>query len=152
MSDFIVMTKERIGYIGLGIMGLPMVTNLLKAGYSLTVLSRTKSRADTLLAAGAKWVNTPAEAANASDVVITCLPDTPDVEEVLIGRNGIITVAKSGLICIDMSTIAPNVTQSLAKRLSQDEITLLDAPVSGGQNGAIEAKLSIMVGGKVDAL
>jgi 2-hydroxy-3-oxopropionate reductase len=146
------MTKERIGYIGLGIMGLPMATNLLKAGYSLTVLSRTKSKADTLLAAGAKWANTPAEAANASDVVITCLPNTPDVEEVLIGRNGIITVAKSGLICIDMSTIAPNVTQSLAKRLSQDEITLLDAPVSGGQNGAIEAKLSIMVGGKVDAL
>jgi len=146
------MTKERIGYIGLGIMGMPMAANLLKAGYSLTVFSRTKSKADSLLKAGARWANTPAEVAKDTDVVITCLPDTPDVEEVLIGRNGIITVAKSGLICIDMSTIAPNVTKSLANELIKKGITLLDAPVSGGQNGAIEAKLSIMVGGTADAL
>lgn len=146
------MTKEKIGYIGLGIMGLPMAGHLLKAGYSLTVFSRTKSKADALLAAGAKWANSPAEVANASDVVITCLPDTPDVQAVLTGQSGVQSVQKAGQICIDMSTIAPNATQALSKRLAQDGITLLDAPVSGGQNGAIEAKLSIMVGGEKAAL
>ena len=146
------MTKERIGYIGLGIMGVPMATNLLKAGYSLTVFSRTKSKADALLGSGARWANTPAEVANQSDVVITCLPDTPDVKEVLIGCNGVVTASKRDLICIDMSTIAPNMTQSISKQLSKDGITLLDAPVSGGQIGALEAKLSIMVGGPADAL
>jgi 3-hydroxyisobutyrate dehydrogenase len=146
------MTKERIGYIGLGIMGLPMATNLLKAGYSLTVFSRTKSKADTLLAGGARWANTPAEVAKCSDVVITCLPDTPDVKTVLIGDNGVVTASKNDFICIDMSTIAPNVTQTLALELAKKGITLLDAPVSGGQNGAIEAKLSVMVGGPIEML
>jgi 3-hydroxyisobutyrate dehydrogenase len=146
------MTKEKIGYIGLGIMGLPMATNLLKAGYSLTVFSRTKSKADTLLAAGAKWAISPAEVANVSDIVITCLPDTPDVKAVLTGQNSVQSVHKVGQICIDMSTIAPNVTQALSFELKNRGITLLDAPVSGGQIGAIEAKLSIMVGGEKDTL
>jgi 3-hydroxyisobutyrate dehydrogenase len=146
------MTKERIGYIGLGIMGMPMATNLLKAGYSLAIFSRTKSKADALLIAGANWANNPAEVAKNSDVIITCLPDTPDVQQVLLGENGIITAARSGLICVDMSTISPAVTQQMAVLLGQKGITLLDAPVSGGQIGAIEAKLSIMAGGPAEAI
>ncbi|MFA5554241.1 MAG: NAD(P)-dependent oxidoreductase [Phycisphaerae bacterium] len=141
------MPEERIGFIGTGIMGKPMAMNLLKAGYSLVVHNRTKSKASALLDAGAQWADTPALTASESDIVITCLPDTPDVEKVLLGKNGIIESSRSGLICIDMSTISPKSTQQIAAKLQTKKIILMDAPVSGGQIGAIEAKLSIMAGG-----
>lgn len=144
--------KERVSFIGTGILGAPMVHNLLKAGYSLTVHTRTKSKAMMLLTAGAAWADTPAQAAQSADVLFTCVPDTPDVEKVLLGPSGVIESARPGLICIDMSTISPEATRDIAARLAEKAVTLLDAPVSGGQIGAIEAKLSIMVGGPAEAL
>lgn len=144
--------KDRIAFIGTGIMGAPMAHNLIRSGYLLTVHTRTPSKAQPLLDAGAAWAPTGARAAAAADVVFTCLPDTPDVENVLLGQNGVIESARKGLICVDMSTISPDATKEMAAQLAQRGVTLLDAPVSGGQIGAIEAKLSIMVGGPVEVL
>jgi 3-hydroxyisobutyrate dehydrogenase len=141
------MAGERIGFIGTGIMGQPMCLNLLKAGYALTVHSRTKSRAEAVLSAGAAWAETPAQVAQASDVLITCVPDTPDVRNVLLGERGVIEGAKAGLICVDMSTISPAATKEMGQILQGKGVTLLDAPISGGEIGAIEGKLSIMMGG-----
>lgn len=141
MSDF------RIAFIGTGIMGKPMALNLLAAGFALTVHSRTKSKAEEVLKAGASWADTPAEAAANTDVVITCVTDTPDVKKVLLGKSGVIESARAGLICIDMSTICPFETQQMAKRLAEKGVIFIDAPVSGGQIGARQAKLSIMAGG-----
>ncbi|MFA5292628.1 MAG: NAD(P)-dependent oxidoreductase [Phycisphaerae bacterium] len=141
------MTQFRIAFIGIGIMGKPMALNLLKAGFALTVHARTKSKADEVIKAGALWADTPAEAAKDKDIVITCVTDTPDVREVLLGKNGVIESSHSGLICIDMSTISPDQTQEMAKTLAEKDVVLIDAPISGGQIGAIEAKLSIMAGG-----
>lgn len=139
--------NKRLAFIGMGIMGGPMAQNLLKAGYAVTVHTRTQSRAQPVLEAGAKWADSPAGAAADADVVITCVTDTPDVQAVLLGEKGVIESARPGLVCIDMSTISPEATQAMAETLSQRGVQLLDAPVSGGQIGAIEAKLSIMVGG-----
>jgi 3-hydroxyisobutyrate dehydrogenase len=139
--------KFALAFIGMGIMGRPMAMNLLKAGFKLTINSRTKAKAEEVISAGAVWANSPAEAAKNADVVITCVTDTPDVKNVLLGKNGIIEAAREGLICIDMSTISPSETQDMAKLLGQKKVILIDAPVSGGQIGAIEAKLSIMAGG-----
>ena len=139
--------KEKIAFIGMGIMGAPMVQNLLRAGYPVTVHSRTKSKAQPVLDAGAAWDDTPAQAARNVEIVITCVTDTPDVEKVLLGENGVIESAQQGMICIDMSTISPEATKEMAQTLSEKGVQLLDAPISGGQIGAIEAKLSIMVGG-----
>jgi len=144
--------KQRIAFIGMGVMGLPMACNLLKAGFALTVHSRTAAKAQPALAAGAAWAHTPAAAAATADVVITCVTDTPDVQAVLLGKNGVIESARKGLICVDMSTICPDTTRRMAATLAEKGVTLLDAPVSGGQIGAIEAKLSIMVGGDAAAL
>ena len=141
------MADERIGFIGTGIMGEPMVRNLLKAGFRLTINNRTKQKAEKLLSEGAKWADNPAQVAKDSDVVITCVPDTPDVKMVLLGKAGVIEGARAGLICIDMSTISPAVTKEMGAILAAKGVTLIDAPVSGGQIGAIEAKLSIMAGG-----
>ncbi len=143
--------SERIGFIGTGIMGRPMAANLLRAGYSLTVHNRTRQKAEPLLDAGAAWAETPAEAAAVSDVVITCVPDTPDVRDVLLGPAGVIEKAAAGLICVDMSTISPAATIEMGKTLAEKGVTLLDAPISGGEIGAIEARLSIMVGGSEEA-
>ncbi|MHC4155915.1 MAG: NAD(P)-dependent oxidoreductase [Planctomycetota bacterium] len=145
------MAGERIGFIGTGIMGRPMSLNLLKAGYALIVHNRTKSRAEAVLAGGASWAETPAEVAQSSDVVITCVPDTPDVRQVLLGENGVIEGAKAGLICVDMSTISPAATKQMGQILQGRGVTLLDAPISGGEIGAIEGKLSIMMGGPREA-
>ncbi|MHC4346777.1 MAG: NAD(P)-dependent oxidoreductase [Planctomycetota bacterium] len=145
------MAGERVGFIGTGIMGRPMCLNLLKAGYVLTVHSRTKSRAEAVLAAGASWAETPAEVAQTSDVLITCVPDTPDVRNVLLGQGGVIEGAKAGLICVDMSTISPAATKQMGQILQGKGVTLLDAPISGGEIGAIEGKLSIMMGGPKEA-
>lgn len=141
------MEKPKIGIIGLGIMGLPMSKNLLKNGYELVVHNRSSASVDALVSLGAESCNTPAEVAKESDIVITMLPDSPDVEEVALGDNGIIEGADQNTIYIDMSTIAPMVSQKVAKALSEKGIACIDAPVSGGEVGAINATLSIMAGG-----
>jgi len=138
----------KLAFIGIGIMGKPMALNLLKAGFALTIHSRTKSKANEVITAGASWADSPAQAAKNADVVIVCVTDTPDVKNVLLGKNGVIESAHPGLICIDMSTISPIETQSMAKMLAEKQVILIDAPVSGGQLGAIEGKLSIMAGGQ----
>jgi 3-hydroxyisobutyrate dehydrogenase len=146
------MACEKIGFIGTGIMGAPMAHNLLKAGYEVAVHNRTKVKADHLIAVGAAWGDSPADVAKDSNIVITCLPDTPDVEQVLLGQRGVIEAAKPGLICIDMSTISPAATKEMGSALSAKGVTLIDAPISGGEIGAIEAKLSIMMGGPKKAV
>ena len=146
------MAKDRLGYIGTGIMGGPMTRNLLKAGYAVTVHNRTKAKAHALLAEGANWAQTPADVARHSDMVITCVPDTPDVRQVLLGKNGVMEAARPGLICVDMSTISPAATKQMGQVLQEKSVTLIDAPVSGGQIGAIEGKLSIMMGGPKDTV
>jgi len=137
-----------IGFIGLGIMGRPMALNLIKAGYSLTVFNRTRARTEPLAAAGAAVADSPAKAAGASDVVITIVSDTPDVESVLFDSGGLFQGEIQGKTVIDMSTISPEVTVEFARRLAEKGCEMLDAPVSGGEKGAIDATLSIMVGGK----
>jgi 3-hydroxyisobutyrate dehydrogenase-like beta-hydroxyacid dehydrogenase len=139
-----------IGFIGLGIMGRPMALNLIKAGFKLTVFNRTRSKTEPLAAAGAAVADSPAEVARASDVVITIVSDTPDVESVLFGSDGLFQGADNGRVVIDMSTISPEATVEFASRLAGKGCEMLDAPVSGGEKGAIEATLSIMVGGKRD--
>lgn len=146
------MACEKIGFIGTGIMGAPMAHNLLKAGHEVAVHNRTKVKADHLIAVGAAWGDSPADVARDSNIVITCLPDTPDVEQVLLGQRGVIEAAKPGLICIDMSTISPAATKEMGSALSAKGVTLIDAPISGGEIGAIEAKLSIMMGGPKKAV
>lgn len=138
---------ERVGFIGLGIMGRGMAHNLLKAGFELRVWNRTASRADELVQAGAIASSTPAELAAESDVVIVCVSDTPDVVEVILGEQGVIQRAQSGTLVIDMSTISPQTTQDIAAKLKDKGIHMLDAPVSGGSEGAARGTLSIMVGG-----
>jgi 3-hydroxyisobutyrate dehydrogenase len=141
---------DRIGFAGLGIMGLPMARNLLKAGFSITVFNRTRSKAEELAAEGAKLAETPAELARESDIVITIVTNSPDVEQVVLGNNGVIDGAQPGALLIDMSTISPEVTRSIGDRLAERNVSMLDAPVSGGERGAIEGTLSIMVGGAGD--
>jgi 2-hydroxy-3-oxopropionate reductase len=144
-------TLPTIGFIGLGIMGKPMARNLMKAGYALTVLNRSRGPVDELVAEGAKGGTTPRDVAANSDVVITMLPDSPDVESVAVGPDGIAAGIKAGALWIDMSTIAPATTKRVAEQLAAKGITSLDAPVSGGEKGAIDAALSIMVGGSDEA-
>jgi 2-hydroxy-3-oxopropionate reductase len=141
------MPTEVIGFIGLGIMGRPMALNLIKAGYKLVVTSRSRGPIDAVAAAGAKAVDTPAEVAREADVVITMVPDTPDVELVVGGKNGILDGLKRGAIVIDMSTISPDATRRLAAAVAAKGGSMLDAPVSGGDIGAKNATLTIMVGG-----
>jgi len=143
---------DRIGFIGLGIMGRPMARNLMKAGFPLTVWNRSRPGIDELVSEGAAEGGSPADVARRSAVVITIVGDSPDVEEVALGRNGIIEGAHPGLVHIDMSTISPQVTRRIAGRLAEAGVEMLDAPVSGGQQGAIEGTLSIMVGGKAETL
>lgn len=137
----------RIGFIGLGLMGKPMARNLMCAGYQLTVHNRSRAPVEELAAEGATPATSPREVAGASEVVITCLPDSPEVEEVVLGPDGIVESARPGLIYIDMSTISPTVTRRLAAQLAEVGITMLDAPVSGGDIGAQQGTLAVMVGG-----
>ncbi len=141
---------ERVGFIGLGIMGKPMARNLLAAGFTLTVHSRSPGPVDELVAEGATAAGSPAEVARASDVVITMLPDTPDVEQVLLGPAGVVEGASSGTLVIDMSTIDPGPARRFAEALALQGVHMLDAPVSGGEKGATDGALSIMVGGDGD--
>ena len=138
---------EVIGFIGLGIMGRPMATNLLRAGFELTVHSRSSGPVDELVASGAERASSPREVAGASTVTITMLPDTPDVEEVLAGSDGVIDGVTSGSLVIDMSSIDPGATRNLAGAFADRGVAMLDAPVSGGERGAIDGSLSVMVGG-----
>jgi len=132
-------------------MGLPMAGHLLAAGHRLTVHTRTRARAEPLLARGAAWADSPAAAASAADVVFMCVPDTPDVEAVVLGGKGIMESARAGLRVVDHSTISPSATRRLAEALAQKGSCFLDAPVSGGDVGARNATLSIMVGGEESA-
>ena len=141
---------DTIGFIGLGIMGKPMAHNLLKAGFPLVVHNRHQEVTAEFVAAGASPGVRPRDIAASCDILITMLPASPQVEEVLLGPDGAIEGARAGLIVIDMSTISPVVTRTLAARLAAQGITMLDAPVSGGDRGAIAGTLSIMVGGDED--
>lgn len=138
---------QTVGFIGLGIMGRPMARNLLKAGYPLIVHSRSQGPVDELIKAGAKAATSPKAVAEQVEILITMLPNSPDVELVALGKNGIIEADNRRLILVDMSTISPIVSQKIAKTLEPKGIRMLDAPVSGGEKGAVEAALSIMVGG-----
>ncbi|CAN5918498.1 NAD(P)-dependent oxidoreductase [soil metagenome] len=141
------MTDERVGFIGLGIMGQGMSRNLLDAGFDLTVWNRTSERADELVEAGAARADSPAAVAETADIVISCVADTPDVEQVLTGDDGVLHGAAAGTLVVDCSTISPDVTRTIAAALAERDIEMLDAPISGGSEGAADGTLSIMVGG-----
>ena len=140
--------SARIGFIGLGIMGKPMAKNLIKAGYSLVVHNRSRGKVDELVKEGATAATSPKEVASGVDIVITMLPNSPDVELVALGPGGIKEGSKPGQLLIDMSTINPIVSQKIAKELLTIGVAMVDAPVSGGEKGAIDAALSIMAGGE----
>ena len=142
------MNNQRIGFVGVGIMGQPMALNLIRSGYQLQVFARRPQAAATLIAASATAADSPARAAQAADIIITMVSDTPDVEEVVLGNQGILEGARAGSVVVDMSTISPSATRSIAATLQSRGIEMLDAPVSGGEQGAISGSLSIMVGGK----
>ena len=143
---------RRVGFIGLGTMGMPMARNLIKAGFDVTVYNRTPAKAATLAAEGARKASSPAEVAAGNPVIITIVSDTPDVESVILGWNGVIEKVQPGSVVADMSTISPEATRKIAARLSEKGCHMLDAPVSGGEQGAIDGTLSIMVGGDEQAL
>jgi 2-hydroxy-3-oxopropionate reductase len=142
---------ETIGFIGLGVMGKPMAKNLIKAGLPLVVHNRSRGAVDEVTAAGAKAGSSPADVAKQATVVITMLPDTADVERVLTGPDGVLAGLQRGALVIDMSSISPVATERLAAAVADKGASMLDAPVSGGEIGAINASLSIMVGGDAAA-
>lgn len=137
-----------IGFIGLGIMGKPMSKNLLKAGYDLVVFDLNKSAVEDVVQAGARGADSIANVAGTCDIIITMLPNSPQVEEVVLGKGGILEAAKEGTTLIDMSSIAPLASQKIAGKCREKGIRMLDAPVSGGEPKAVDATLSIMAGGE----
>jgi 2-hydroxy-3-oxopropionate reductase len=146
------MANPIIGFIGLGIMGKPMARNLIKAGYSLVVHNRSRAAVDELSKEGAQPASSSKEVAARSEVIITMLPDSPDVELVYAGENGVFSGVKTGMLLVDMSSISPIVARKLAADAQNRGMDMLDAPVSGGEAGAIGATLSIMIGGKASAV
>jgi 3-hydroxyisobutyrate dehydrogenase len=138
---------EKIGFVGLGIMGQGMSKNLLKAGFEVTVWNRTTAKLEPLVAAGAQAAKSPADVAARSDITVICVSDTPDVEAVVTGPGGVIEGVSAGSLVIDCSTISPTATQALAAALAKRDVAMLDAPISGGSEGAANGTLSIMVGG-----
>lgn len=140
----------KIAFIGMGTMGVPMAINLLKAGYEVTVHNRTRAKEKPVVAMGANRASSPQEAAIGAEIIITCVSDSPDVQQVILGENSVINGAQSGTIVIDMSTISPSITRHIAATLAQKKIKMLDAPVSGGSEGAKQGTLSIMVGGEAE--
>src|SRR5262249_38944155 len=144
--------SETIGFIGLGIMGKPMARNLLKAGYPLLVHNRSSASVEELANEGAAPAASAYEVAAAADILITVLPDSPDVEQVYNGPEGVFAGARPGALLIDMSTISPVVARKLAADAERRGLDMLDAPVSGGEAGAVGATLSIMIGGKISAV
>jgi 2-hydroxy-3-oxopropionate reductase len=146
------MANPKIGFIGLGIMGKPMARNLIKAGYSLVIHNRSRAAVDELSKEGAQTAANPQEVAGRSEILITMLPDSPDVELVYTGENGVFAGVKGGMLLIDMSSISPVVARKLAADAEKRGCEMIDAPVSGGEAGAISATLSIMIGGKASAV
>ena len=143
--------KERIGFLGLGVMGRPMALNLIRAGYSVTAFDIDPLPVNAIVHAGAKRGNSPAHVAQQSDVIITMLPDSPQVEEVITGKDGVLEGAREGSLVIDMSSIAPMVAKRVAAQVRKKGMDMLDAPVSGGEPKAIDGTLSIMAGGEESA-
>lgn len=143
--------SERVGFIGLGIMGRPMALNLVQAGIALSVHARREESMAPLADAGAAVCATPAELAACSDVVITMVSDTPDVDQVILGNDGVIEGIAPGSVVVDMSTISPSQTRIIARVLAERGVAMLDAPVSGGEAGAVAGTLSIMAGGSAEA-
>jgi 2-hydroxy-3-oxopropionate reductase len=139
---------ERIGFIGLGIMGRPMAMHLVKAAYQVTVWNRTESKAEPLTQAGASRGGSPKDVASKSDITVIMVADTPDVRAVLGGPDGVLAGVRRGAVVVDMSTISPVATREFAEAIEGRGAEMLDAPVSGGERGAIDAALSIMVGGR----
>src|SRR5919108_6419179 len=146
------MNKSTIGFIGLGIMGKPMARNLLKAGHSLVVHNRSRGAVDELSREGAQTAGSAQQVAAQSEVVITMLPDSPDAELVYLGEQGVFAGTKPGMLLIDMSSISPVIARKLAQEAEKRGCEMIDAPVSGGEAGAINAALSIMIGGKASAV
>lgn len=142
--------NEKIGFIGLGIMGQGMVRNLLEKGFIVYIWNRTHSKMDPFIEQGAIAASSPADVASHADIIITCVSDTPDVEHVMLQSNGVIFGAKPGNLVIDMSTISPDVTRRLAQAFADRGVHMLDAPISGGSEGAAKGTLSIMVGGEAE--
>lgn len=138
---------EKIGFIGLGIMGHGMTHNLLKSGFDVTVWNRTATKMDEFVTAGATAAASPAEVAAQCDIIMICVSDTPDVEAVVLAENGVLAAVSSGKLVIDHSTISPHATLEIAKQLNAKGVQLLDAPISGGSEGAAKGTLSIMIGG-----
>ena len=138
---------EKIGFVGLGIMGRPMAKNLIEAGHNLVLYNRTKGKAEELSGDSSTVADSPREVAERSDIVVTMLPDSPDVEEVVAGKVGVLEGLKEGALVVDMSTISPVVARKLAEKAREKGASMLDAPVSGGDVGARDGTLSIMVGG-----
>jgi 3-hydroxyisobutyrate dehydrogenase len=151
MSNTNVRTKVNVGFIGLGIMGKPMAHNLLRAEFPLTVWNRSRPAVDLVASWGATAADSAQEVAEKSDIVITIVTDSPDVQQVALGPNGILEGARPGSIHVDMTTMSPRVTREIAAELARKGVQMLDAPVSGGDRGAREGTLSIMVGGPKDA-
>ncbi|MDM8544483.1 NAD(P)-dependent oxidoreductase [Desulfococcaceae bacterium HSG9] len=137
----------KIAFIGMGTMGAPMALNLLKAGYDVTVHNRTRAKEAPVAEQGAQRASSPSEAALEADIIITCVSDTPDVEAVILGEDGVIHGARQDSIVVDMSTVSPTATRIIAEALSQKGVQMLDAPVSGGSEGAQKGTLAIMAGG-----
>jgi 2-hydroxy-3-oxopropionate reductase len=144
--------KIKVGYIGLGLMGKSIAQNILKAGFPIVVHNRSRQAVDELISAGAFCANSPAEVARQVDIIFTNLPDSPDVESVALGEKGIIEGAHPGLIYVDNSTVKPATAQLISERFADKGVACLDAPVSGGDVGARDGTLTIMVGGPEDAL
>jgi 3-hydroxyisobutyrate dehydrogenase len=142
------MSQPNVGFIGLGIMGRPMCKNLMEAGFSLTVWNRSQPGIDTVTGYGAAAAGSPREVAERSDIIVTIVTDSPDVRQVILGEQGLIHGVKRDAVVIDMSTISPAVTREIAAALKMKAVHMLDAPVSGGERGAIDGTLSIMVGGE----
>src|SRR5204863_7066115 len=146
------MTTERIGFLGLGTMGAAMAGNLARAGFAVTAWNRSPGRAPELDELGVTRGSTPADVARSADVLVVCVSDTPDVEAVLFGGDGVSAGARSGQLVIDCSTISPSATRDFAQRLGELGVGLVDAPVSGGSEGAQKATLTIFCGGEADAV
>ena len=146
------MSEKVVAFVGTGIMGKPMAANLLEAGYPVVAHNRSQEPVEELVEQGAESASSPAEAAQRADVVITCLPDSEVVREIVLGPNGVAEGLEAGETLIDNSTIKPTVSEEIAEELSEFGATMLDAPISGGEEGAIEGVLSIMVGGDADVL
>ena len=145
-------SQERIGFIGLGIMGKPMAARLVHAGFPVTVHNRSSAAADELAGEGAEVADSPRRAAEGSDIVVTMLPDSPDVEAVMLGEEGVLAGVREGMLVIDMSTIAPATARKVHAAFAERGVEAVDAPVSGGEPAAIDGQLSIMAGGSEDAV